>query len=87
MANFDQFIAHHQGALNAIYQRTKLDYLGIDCAETKDGKLLVFEIDHVMVVHDMDPKDLFPYKHATMLKAKQAFRNMLTRVTQGSTQK
>jgi glutathione synthase/RimK-type ligase-like ATP-grasp enzyme len=84
MAHFDQFIAHHQKALDAIYQRTKLDYVGIDCAETSDGKLLVFEIDHVMVVHDMDPPALFPYKHKTMLKAKNAFRDMLSRLTQTS---
>jgi glutathione synthase/RimK-type ligase-like ATP-grasp enzyme len=77
MENFDAFIAQHKTALDAIYQRTKLDYLGLDCAETQDGKLLIFEIDHVMVVHDMDPPDLFPYKHDIMLKAKNAFRDML----------
>ncbi len=77
MENFDAFVARHKTALEAIYQRTKLDYLGLDCAETSDGQLLIFEIDHVMVVHDMDPPDLFPYKHDIMLKAKNAFRAML----------
>jgi glutathione synthase/RimK-type ligase-like ATP-grasp enzyme len=77
MENFDIFIKRHQKTLDAIYQRTKLDYLGLDCAETKDGQLLIFEIDHVMVVHDMDPPALFPYKHAMMLKVKNAFREML----------
>jgi glutathione synthase/RimK-type ligase-like ATP-grasp enzyme len=77
MAHFDRFVQRHQRALDAIYQRTKLDYVGLDCAETQDGNLLIFEIDHVMVVHDMDPPDLFPYKHDIMLKAKNAFRDML----------
>jgi hypothetical protein len=84
MANFDAFIARHKQSLNAIYQRTKLDYLGLDCAETKEGKLLIFEIDHVMVVHDMDPVEHFPYKHETVMKAKNAFRDMLIRVTEGN---
>ena len=77
MTHFDAFVMRHQKTLDAIYQRTKLDYLGLDCAQTKDGQLLIFEIDHVMVVHDMDPPDLFPYKHEIMLKAKNAFRDML----------
>jgi len=77
MQNFDAFVIRHKTALEGIYQRTKLDYLGLDCAETQDGKLLIFEIDHVMVVHDMDPPDLFPYKHDIMLKTQNAFRDML----------
>jgi len=83
MTNFDVFVMRHQKTLDAIYQRTKLEYLGLDCAETQDGKLLIFEIDHVMVVHDMDPPDLFPYKHEIMLKAKNAFRAMLIKLCSG----
>ena len=49
----------------------------IDCAETHDGELLIFEIDHAMVVHAMDPEDLFPYKQAHMLKVKNAFTDFL----------
>jgi len=83
MTHFDAFVMRHQKTLDAIYQRTKLEYLGLDCAETQDGKLLIFEIDHVMVVHDMDPPDLFPYKHEIMLKAKNAFRAMLIKLCSG----
>ena len=71
-------------ALEAIYQRTLLDYLCIDCAETRDGQLLVFEIDHAMVVHAMDPEDLFPYKRQHMQKVKYAFRDFLLRLTEGN---
>jgi glutathione synthase/RimK-type ligase-like ATP-grasp enzyme len=85
MTHFDNFIAQHRLALNAIYQRTRLDYLGIDCAQTSDGKLLVFEIDHVMVVHDMDPETLFPYKHQIIMKIKNAFRDMLIRISKNNT--
>ena len=48
-----------------------------DCAETPAGELLIFEIDHVMVIHAMDPEDLFPYKSSHMLKARQAFERFL----------
>lgn len=81
MEHFDDFAQRHRAALDAIYQRTKLDYLCIDCAETRDGHLLIFEIDHTMVVHAMDPVLLFPYKQIHMLKVKNAFRALLTRLT------
>jgi glutathione synthase/RimK-type ligase-like ATP-grasp enzyme len=79
MANFADFARRHHGALEAIAQRTQLDYVCIDCAETRDGQLLVFEIDHAMVVHAMDSEDLFPYKQAHMHKLQNAFRDFLLR--------
>jgi glutathione synthase/RimK-type ligase-like ATP-grasp enzyme len=84
MAHFVDFAQRHQVALDAIAQRTQLDYLFIDCAETPDGQLLVFEIDHAMVVHAMDLEDQFPYKQTHMLKVKNAFRDYLIRLTAGS---
>lgn len=87
MAHFDDFARRHRLALEAIYSRTGLDYVCIDCAETREGQLLVFEIDHAMVVHAMDPEDLFPYKQAHMQKAQTAFRDFLLRLTAGPTPK
>lgn len=81
MANFDDFAQRHRAALDAISRRTKLDYLCIDCAETPDGQLLIFEIDHAMVVHAMDPEDQFPYKQSHMQKVKDALRDFLFRLT------
>ncbi len=81
MANFDDFAQRHFKALEAIFLRTKLEYLCIDCAETRDGKLLIFEIDHTMVVHAMDPEQLFPYKQVHMRKVRDVFRALLARVT------
>ncbi|MBR7800347.1 ATP-grasp domain-containing protein [Undibacterium fentianense] len=78
MMNFDNdFVVKHAAAFDAIYVRTGLDYIGIDCGETSDGKLLIFEADSDMIVHAMDPIDLFPYKQAPMHKLFQAFRAML----------
>ena len=78
MANFDEeFALRHQDAFRAIYERMGLDYLGIDCGETADGSLLIFEVDSNMVVHALDPADTFPYKQPQMRKVFAAFREML----------
>lgn len=85
MEHFADFAYRHQSALEVVHQRTKLDYLCIDCAETRDGQLLVFEIDHAMVVHAMDPEHMFSYKQLHMQKVKNAFRDFLFRkVSMGS---
>lgn len=77
MESFAAFASRHAAALTAIQQRTGLDYLCLDGAETPDGQLLIFEIDHAMVVHAMDLDDMFPYKQVHMQKVKDAFRNFL----------
>ena len=79
MENFADFAERHSAALAAIHQRTQLDYLCLDCAETADGQLLIFEIDHAMVVHAMDSEELFPYKQLHMQKVQDAFRAFLFR--------
>ncbi len=80
MADFNDFARRHREALAAIHERNRLDYFCIDCAETADDQLLIFEADHCMVVHAMDPEDLFPYKQIHMLKVKNAFREYLFRL-------
>jgi hypothetical protein len=78
MVRFDQeFGARHRAALDEIARRVGLDYFGIDCAETADGKLLLFEGDISMIVHDMDPPDVFPYKKPQMRAVFDAFVRML----------
>jgi glutathione synthase/RimK-type ligase-like ATP-grasp enzyme len=81
MDTFAAFAQRHKAALASIHQRSKLDYICVDCAETRDGELLIFEMDHVMVVHAMDPEDLFPYKQVHMRKVKQAFEDFLLSLT------
>ncbi len=83
MADFDQdFTRRHREAFRAISARIKLDYLVIDCAETAQGELLVFEIDSGAVVHAMDSVELFPYKQAQMNKVFAAFREMLVKAVE-----
>jgi hypothetical protein len=78
MADFDSdFAVRHKRALDAIGKLTGLEYLPFDCGETSDGKLLVFETGTNMIVHSMDPVDLFPYKPPQMDKVFGAFQGML----------
>lgn len=66
MANFEAFALRHGPALQAIADRLGLDYLGLDCAELPDGRLVLFEADVAMILHDLDDADLFPYKKPMM---------------------
>ncbi len=78
MANFSEtFAKKHSAAFQEIYKKSKLDYMGIDCSETPDGDLLIFEIDSCMIVHALDSLELFPYKQAPMQKLFAAFQQLL----------
>ncbi|QGZ42952.1 RimK family alpha-L-glutamate ligase [Pseudoduganella flava] len=78
MARFDAtFAQRHQAALAEIDRRIGLPYVGMDCAETPDGRLLVFEVDNAMIVHAMDDEALYPYKKPAMRKIFTAFRQLL----------
>ena len=80
MASFDtEFAERHKEAFGQLTARVGLDYFGIDCAETTDGKLLLFEGETALIVHDMDPPDIYPYKLPQMHKLFAAFADMLRR--------
>ena len=73
------FAVRHAAAFEAISRRIGLDYFGIDCAQMQDGRLLLFEADTAMIVHAMDPEDLFPYKKPAMRELFGAFQAALQR--------
>jgi hypothetical protein len=78
MASFETgFARRHAAAFQAIHATFGLDYLAIDCAEDREGRLLLFEADTAMIVHDMDPPDLYPYKAPAMKKLFAAFQDMV----------
>jgi hypothetical protein len=80
MRNFrTDFGCRHALALRSISERFGLDYLVIDCGETAEGDLLVFEVCTGAVVHCMDPVDVFPYKRPHMSEIFTAFRALLGR--------
>jgi hypothetical protein len=83
MEGFDaDFAVRHAEAFAALHRRIGLDYFGIDCAELADGRLLLFEADVAMIVHDLDPEDLFPYKKPAMHRLFAAFQAELAKVAQ-----
>ena len=78
MTGFDhEFAKRHHAALAGIAKRIDLDYFGIDCAQTAEGSLLLFEADIAMIVHLMDSPTIFPYKVAQMKKLFADFAAML----------
>ncbi|WP_050886594.1 hypothetical protein [Bradyrhizobium sp. STM 3843] len=78
MQTFDiGFGRRHRTALAVLAERIGLDYFIIDCAETKDGSLLVFEADNTAVVHNMDQPEMFPYKPPQMRTIFAAFVGMI----------
>ncbi|MEC4721789.1 RimK family alpha-L-glutamate ligase [Noviherbaspirillum sp. CPCC 100848] len=84
MAGFDDgFAVRHAQAFQSISENLGLDYVGLDCGEAVDGRLLIFEADSDMIVHAMDPVDMFPYKQPQMHKLFAAFRRMLVDAAAG----
>jgi hypothetical protein len=80
MRTFDiGFARRHAAALAGMIDRIGLDYFTMDCAETRDGSLLIFEADNTAIVHNMDPPGIFPYKAPQMKKVFDAFAAMLDR--------
>jgi hypothetical protein len=78
MTGFDhEFARRHHAALAGLAERINLDYFGIDCAQTGEGSLLLFEADIAMIVHLMDSPTVFPYKVTPMRKLFADFGAML----------
>jgi hypothetical protein len=73
----ETFAVKHRVGFKALCDILNLDYFAIDCAETHDGRLLIFEIDTAMIVHCMDIEPEFDYKKAPMKKLFAAFQAML----------
>jgi hypothetical protein len=80
MQNFDtEFAVRHAAAFEALTRKIGLDYFVIDCAEMADGRLLLFEAHVAMILHAMDPVDIFPYKRPAMQRLFAAFQAALQR--------
>jgi hypothetical protein len=64
-------------ALRAVGQRIGLDYFGVDCGVMPDGRLVVFEIETGMIVHDWDSAELYPYKRGCVQLIRRATETMI----------
>jgi glutathione synthase/RimK-type ligase-like ATP-grasp enzyme len=64
MEGFDAgFARRHRQALTALAKEIDLEYFGLDCAESPDGDLVIFEVASAMLVHAMDNPEIFPRRH------------------------
>ena len=80
MVSFKEgFAKRHADAIRALHQTVDLDYFGIDCSETQDGQLLIFEVGASMNIHSMDSAELYPYKRPQMQSIFDDFLAMLRR--------
>lgn len=66
-------------AVQEVARRLDLDYGGMDCALTSDGRVLVFEANASMLVHLNDSRDEFPYKHRYVPRIFDAVSRMVAR--------
>jgi hypothetical protein len=71
------FPARALAALRAVGERIGLDYFGVDCGVMPDGRLVVFEVETGMIVHDWDPPELYPYKRACTRSIERATETMI----------
>jgi glutathione synthase/RimK-type ligase-like ATP-grasp enzyme len=72
------FNGAQQTALRAMARATSLDYGGIDCGIDRDGRIVVFEANAAMLVHD-EKTAIFDYKNQYIARIKCAFDAMLSR--------
>ena len=77
MASFEDFAQKYENIWQTLHEKTGLDYCCMDCALLPDERLLIFEFDHVSVVHDMDDRLRFPYKSSAIARVKDALRDFL----------
>jgi Flp pilus assembly protein TadD len=66
-------------AVREIARRIDLDYAGLDCGVTRDGRVLFFEANANMWVHLNDTEAAYPYKHRYVPRIFDAMAEMVAR--------
>ena len=80
LANIGDVFAGELGAaLRETAELLPLDYVGIDCAIDRDGKLLIFEADNALIIHLLDDPALYGYKHQYVPRILHALDAMVRR--------
>lgn len=64
-------------ALRDVARRVDLDYFGLDCTLMPDGRLMMFEVETGMIVHDADPAEIYPYKKRYVPRIFRAVENLI----------
>lgn len=71
------FGAQAAAAVEEAARRLDLDYGGMDCALTDDGRVILFEANACVLVHLDEPAARFAYKHQYVPPIREAFSRML----------
>jgi Flp pilus assembly protein TadD len=71
------FGAQAAAAVAEAARRLDLDYAGMDCALTTDGRLLLFEANACILMHLDEPAAAFPYKHRHVPTIREAFTRLV----------
>ncbi len=80
LADFGSVFGGRLGeALREVAARLALDYVGIDCALDRSGKLLLFEADNALIVHVLDDPVRYGYKHRYVPRLFAVFDAMVRR--------
>lgn len=80
LADFSSvFPPRAQRALGVIASRVGLSYFGLDCALMPNGRVLIFEVETGMIVHDRDPVEIYPYKGPAVSRIFRAVEAMIDR--------
>jgi hypothetical protein len=64
-------------ALEFISENIPLDYFGIDFGVHNDGRLIIFEIETGMIVHNRDENEIFSYKEASVNLIREKIHNLI----------
>ncbi len=85
LAEEERFLADWRGvfgpvaaaAVDEIGRRLDLDYAGMDCTLTADGRLLLFEANACVLIHLDESTETSPVKHRYVPPIRDAFTRML----------
>ena len=72
-------------AMPQIARAIGLDYFGIDATVLPDGRLIVFEADVAMLVHDEDARGVFAYKRPYVARIREALHGAIASRTRPRT--
>ena len=71
------FGARAAAAVEEVARRLDLDYGGMDCALTPDGRVVLFEANACILVHLDEPTARFAYKHRYVPPIREAFSRLV----------
>ena len=73
-----RFVVRWDEIMPKIAHAVGLEYFGIDAAVLPDGRVVIFEADAAMLVHDENADDVFAYKRPYVARIREALHALIT---------